>query len=120
GKLDAAGRLSTPPLSLTGTLDGDVPSKPYGDHEEYRFSPDGANVVFSVRIAGKTEAWSTNFDIYQVPAAGGQAPRNLTADNQAWDTRAAYSPDGRTLAYLAMTRPGFEADRFHLVLMDVA
>ncbi|MES2102580.1 MAG: S9 family peptidase [Pseudomonadota bacterium] len=120
GKLDAAGRLSEAPLSLSGTLDGDVPSKPYGDHEEYRFSPDGANIVFSVRIAGKTEPWSTNFDIYQVPAAGGQPPRNLTADNPAWDTRAIYSPDGRTLAYLAMTRPGFEADRFHLVLMDVA
>lgn len=120
GKLDADGRLASAPVNLSGTLDGDVPSKPYGDHEEYRFSPDGANIVFSTRIAGKTEAWSTNFDIYQVPAAGGQAPRNLTADNLAWDTRAIYSPDGRTLAYLAMTRPGFEADRFHLVLMDVA
>jgi len=118
--LDANARASAAPVSLTGSLDGDVPSKPYGDHEEYRFSPDGASIVFSVRIAGKTESWSTNFDVYQVPAAGGQAPRNLTADNPAWDAKAAYSPDGRTLAYLAMRRPGFEADRFHMVLMDVA
>jgi dipeptidyl aminopeptidase/acylaminoacyl peptidase len=31
-----------------------------------------------------------------------------------------YSPDGRTLAYLAMARPGFEADRYQIMLMDVA
>jgi dipeptidyl aminopeptidase/acylaminoacyl peptidase len=117
--LDAAGKLSAAPVSLSGTLDGDVPSKPFGDREEFRFSPDGKTIVFAARIAGKTEAWSTNFDLYTVPAAGG-APRNLTADNPAWDTKGVYSPDGRTLAYLAMARPGFEADRYQVMLMDVA
>ncbi|WP_296942364.1 S9 family peptidase [uncultured Massilia sp.] len=118
--LDASGKVSGAPVSLSGTLDGDVPSKPFGDREEYRFSPDGKTVVFSVRIAGKTEAWSTNFDLYTVPAAGGQAPRNLTADNPAWDTKGTFSPDGRTLAYLAMARPGFEADRYQVMLLDLA
>ncbi|WP_377102071.1 S9 family peptidase [Rugamonas violacea] len=117
--LDASGKVTAAPVSLSGMLDGDVPSKPFGDHDEYRFSPDGASIVFAARIAGQTEAWSTNFDIYQVPAAGG-APRNLTADNPAWDSKPTYSPDGRTLAWLAMARPGFEADRFELVLLDVA
>ncbi|MBA5639844.1 S9 family peptidase [Duganella sp. LX20W] len=117
--IDANGKVSAAPVSLSGTLDGDVPSKPFGDHDEYHFSPDGQSVVFAARIAGKTEAWSTNFDVYQVPAAGG-TPRNLSADNPAWDTKPIYSPDGRTLAWLAMDRPGFEADRFHLVLMDVS
>ena len=118
--LDSTGRVRTAPVSLSGTLDGDVPSKPFGDREEYRFSPDGKSIVFSVRIAGKTEAWSTNFDLYSVPAAGGAAPRNLTPDNPAWDAKASYSPDGRTIAYLAMARPGFEADRYQIMLMDVA
>jgi dipeptidyl aminopeptidase/acylaminoacyl peptidase len=118
--LDASGKAGTTPVSLSGSLDGDVPSKPFGDRDEYRFSPDGKNVVFSVRIAGKTEAWSTNFDLYTVPAAGGQAPRNLTPDNPAWDTKGVFSPDGRTLAYLAMARPGFEADRYQIMLLDVA
>jgi dipeptidyl aminopeptidase/acylaminoacyl peptidase len=118
--IGAAGAISAEPVSLSGSLDGDVPSKPFGDREEYRFSPDGKTVVFSARIAGKTEAWSTNFDLYSVPAAGGAAPRNLTADNPAWDTKGTFSPDGRTLAYLAMARPGFEADRYQIMLMDVA
>ncbi|MDB5962416.1 MAG: peptidase, partial [Massilia sp.] len=55
-----------------------------------------------------------------VPAAGVAAPRNLSSENPAWDSKPTYSPDGRTIAYLAMTRPGFEADRFHFVLLDVA
>jgi dipeptidyl aminopeptidase/acylaminoacyl peptidase len=118
--LDASGKVDGKPVSLSGSLDGDVPSKPFGDREEYRFSPDGKNVVFSVRIAGKTEAWSTNFDLYTVPAAGGLAPRNITPENPAWDAKGVFSPDGRTLAWLAMARPGFEADRYQIMLMDVA
>ncbi len=104
------------PANLTQGI-GDVPSKPFGGREDYAFSPDGAQVVFSVR-AKEGEAWSTNFDIYEVAVTGG-APRNLTADNPAWDGQPAFSPDGTQLAYLAMDRPGFEADRFHLVLLNV-
>ncbi|MGK5078971.1 prolyl oligopeptidase family serine peptidase [Janthinobacterium sp. HLX7-2] len=118
--IDAAGKVSAAPVSLSGTLIGDAPSKPFGDNGEYHFSPDGKTVAFSVRVAGRSESWSTNFDVYTIAAIGGQAPRNLTSDNPAWDAKATYSPDGRTLAYVAMTKPGFEADRFHLVLMDVA
>lgn len=118
--LNTKGSVSTEPVSLSGTLDADVHSKPDGDQHDYQFSPDGRSIVFAARVAGKAESWSTNFDLYQVAAAGGSAPRNLTADNPAWDAKPNFSPDGRTLAYLAMKRPGFEADRFQLVLMDVA
>ena len=75
-------------------------------------------MAFSVRAVPVGEPWSTNFDIYTV-AAGGGTPRNLTADNPAWDAQPAFSPDGSLLAYLAMDRPGFEADRFHLVLLNL-
>jgi dipeptidyl aminopeptidase/acylaminoacyl peptidase len=117
--VDASGKAGAP-VSLSGSLDGDVHSKPFGGNEDYQFSPDGQKVVFSARVAGKAESWSTNFDLYEVPAAGGAAPRNLTGENPAWDAKPSFSPDGKTLAYLMMKRPGFEADRFHLVLMDVA
>src|SRR5262249_8587359 len=56
------------PRLLSLGLDGDVPSKPFGDDSEFAFSADGKTVYFDVRIAGKTEPWSTNFDIYSVPA----------------------------------------------------
>jgi dipeptidyl aminopeptidase/acylaminoacyl peptidase len=118
--LGSDGRATGEVSNLSGALDGDVPSKPDGDKSDYAFSPDGASIVFSVRVAGKGEPWSTNFDLYQVSAKGGSAPRNLTADNLAWDAEPVFSPDGKTLAYRAMRRPGFEADRFQLMLLDVA
>jgi len=108
------------PTHLTVGIDGDVPSKPFGGDEEIAFTPDSASLIFSARIAGNTEPWSTNFDLYRVPLSGGQAPQNLTANNLAWDTGPAVSPDGKTLAYRAMKRAGFEADRFGILLKDLA
>ena len=107
------------PLHLTRGIDGDVPSRPFGDETEYSFSPDGNTVYFDVRIAGKTEPWSTNFDVYSVPANGSSAPRNLTAGNLAWDATPVPSHDGNTLYYLAMKTPVFEADRFGIMALDL-
>ena len=118
--LDAGGVAAGEPVPLTPGLDGDVPGKPFGDEEDFSLSPDGRTVYFSARLAGRSEPWSTNFDVYAVPADGSAAPRDLTAANLAWDAGPVVSPDGRTLAYRAMRRPGFEADRFGVVLMDLA
>ena len=107
------------PRWLSRGIDGDVPSKPFGDDSEYAFSPDGRTVYFDVRIAGTTEAWSTNFDIYSVPADGSAKPKNLTESNPAWDSAPLPSADGKTLYYLAMKRPGFEADRFAIMALDL-
>ena len=116
--LDEAGLANGTPVNLTAGIDGDVPGKPFGGREDYAISPDGLEVAFSVRAMPIGEPWSTNFDIYTV-ASGGGTPRNLTADNPAWDGQPAFSPDGSTLAYVATDRPGFESDRFHLVLLNL-
>jgi len=100
-------------------LDGDVPSKPFGDASEYTWAPDGGSLVASIRVAGREEPWSTNFDLYRLPLDGG-APANLTEANKAWDTGPVFSEDGATLYYRAMKRPGFEADRYAIMALDVA
>jgi dipeptidyl aminopeptidase/acylaminoacyl peptidase len=106
------------PLSVSASLDADIPSKPFGDSSEYAFSPDSAKLVFATRLKGKSEPWSTNFDLYEV-GVDGSGLRNLTEDNPAWDTQPVFSPDGSMLAWRAMQRPGFEADRFHVVIADL-
>jgi dipeptidyl aminopeptidase/acylaminoacyl peptidase len=118
-ELDASGNVKGTPVSLSRSLDADVPSKPMGGDEEFNFSPDGTRVAFAARIKGKSEPWSTNFDVYETAADGSSAPKNLTEGNPAWDTQPVYSADGRWLAWKAMERPKFEADRFQLVLQDL-
>ncbi|MBC7792449.1 MAG: S9 family peptidase, partial [Clostridia bacterium] len=108
------------PVKLTRDIDGDAPTKPHGDASEWSFSPDGKTLFFVARIAGRTEAWSTNTDVFSVPMDASAKPINLTTANLATDTGPAVSPDGKTLAYLAMRRPGFEADKLTVYTMPVA
>ena len=103
-------------VDLTRGLDADVPAPPFGGGEDITFTPDGRSVVFAARAAGREEPWSTDFDLYVVPADGSRPPRNLTDDNPAWDTQPLVTPDGRTLVYLAMRRPGYESDRYRVTL----
>lgn len=114
----ANGTAQGEPVAISHTLDADIPSKPFGDTSEYSFSPDSATLVFSARLKGRSEPWSTNFDLYQASVTGGE-PRNLTADNPAWDTQPVFSRDGSLLAWRAMQRAGFEADRFHIMVLDL-
>jgi dipeptidyl aminopeptidase/acylaminoacyl peptidase len=114
------GKLIGPGVALTGNLVGDTPSKPFGGGEEIAFSADGRTVYFALREAGRIEPLSTNLDIFEISENGSKAPVNLTAANKATDNLPAVSPDGRTLAYFAMARPGYEADRQVLMLRDLA
>ncbi len=119
-QIGADGRVHGAPVRVSRGIDGDIPSRPFGDAGEYRFSPHGARLYFGVRIAGRSEPWSTNFDIYTVPADGSTPPRNLTAANKAWDAWPVPSPDGKWLYYLAQKVPGFESDRFAIMKMNLA
>jgi dipeptidyl aminopeptidase/acylaminoacyl peptidase len=116
--LDGEGRAG-PPRHASAGLDADIPTRPFGGAGEWAFSPDGAHLVFVARVEPGGEPWSTNTDLYRVATRGAAAPENLTADNRAYDTSPAYSPDGRFLAWLAMSRPGFEADRYRIMLRDL-
>ncbi|MCL7713416.1 alpha/beta hydrolase family protein [Stenotrophomonas mori] len=119
--LPAAGAAAVKGASaISATLAGDAPSKPFGGNEDFVWSPDGTSVVASIRVQGRQEPWSTNFDLYRLDADGKQAPVNLTAGNPAWDAGPVFSADGKTLYYRAMKRPGFEADRFALMALDLA
>ncbi|HEX7060534.1 MAG TPA: S9 family peptidase [Woeseiaceae bacterium] len=116
----ADGRATGEPVKVSGTLDGDVPSVPFGGRAEIAFAPDGQTVFFTLREAGQTEPWSMNFDVFRVPADGSAAPQNLTRGNQATDKNPLVSPDGRRLVWLTMRRPAYESDQLDVMVRDLA
>jgi dipeptidyl aminopeptidase/acylaminoacyl peptidase len=81
----------------------------------YDVAPDGSEIAF----ASDTDPTGVdpNFDVYVVPAAGGQA-RNISAENPASDNGPLYSPDGRWLAFGRQAVKGFYGDTVRLVLHD--
>ncbi|MBN2011796.1 S9 family peptidase [candidate division KSB1 bacterium] len=106
------------PVDVMLNMDADTPSKPFGGTEEITFTPDGKSIVFTAKDVGRSEAWSTDYDLYVASIDGSTPPRCITASNEAWDIGPVFSPDGKTLAYLAMARPGYEADRYRVMLYD--
>jgi dipeptidyl aminopeptidase/acylaminoacyl peptidase len=96
--------------------DFDAPPFSLGGMTDYAFSPDSKELAFA-RNTDKDESRSTNGDIFIVPISGGEA-RRITGDNPANDLSPRYSPDGRYLAYRAQAKPGFEADRWRLMIYD--
>jgi len=103
-------------VDIMKAMDADSPLKPFGGSEEFTYTPDSKAIVFTAANSGKAEAWSTNFDLFLAPVDGSRAPECLTEANKAWDTAPLFSPDGKTMAYLAMKRPNFEADRYYIKL----
>jgi dipeptidyl aminopeptidase/acylaminoacyl peptidase len=96
--------------------DYDSPVFSLGGQDDYAFSPDGQEICYTSNH-DKNEAASTNNDLWIVPVSVGPA-KNITADNPASDSTPLYSPDGRYIAYRAQQRPGYESDRFRLMLYD--
>ncbi|HEX6868828.1 MAG TPA: S9 family peptidase [Candidatus Limnocylindrales bacterium] len=105
-----------PAVDVMPEMDADAPTRPFGGREQFTFSPDGTELVFTARDAGREEAWSTDLDLFAAPVDARSAPRKLTTENRATDTDPSFSPDGASLAYLAMDRPGYEADKLTVIL----
>ena len=98
------GDFDTPPIALGGSQD-------------YDYSPDGTEIAFVRNSDPELRlGLGTNNDIFLVGTGGGEA-KKLTA-NKANDHSPRFSPDGKYLAYLAMARPGFEADKQTIILFD--
>jgi dipeptidyl aminopeptidase/acylaminoacyl peptidase len=96
--------------------DYDAPPFSLGGPTDYAFSPDSKELAF-VSNHDKVEATSTNADLFLVSVKGGAA-KNITAANHGYDGSPQFSPDGRYIAYRSQSTPGFESDRFRVMLYD--
>src|SRR5437763_1398845 len=96
--------------------DYDAPPFSLGGPTDYAFSPDSKEIAFASNH-DKVEATSTNSDVWTVSIRGG-APKNITAANHGYDGSPRFSADGRFIAYRSQATPGYESDRFRLMLYD--
>jgi dipeptidyl aminopeptidase/acylaminoacyl peptidase len=104
-------------LDLTPGATYDVPPGPFGGSEGYAWAPDGRELAYTAKDAGREDAWSTDNNLYTVPAAGGK-PAVITVANKGADENPVYSPDGKFILYHSQARAGFESDRWRLMAYD--
>jgi dipeptidyl aminopeptidase/acylaminoacyl peptidase len=93
----------------------DVPPFSLGGPDDYAISPDGKEVCYSMN-ADPVPAISTNSDLYVVSIAGGES-RKITSTPGA-DASPQYSPDGKYIGWRAQIRPGYESDRWRLMVLE--
>ncbi|HUO33426.1 MAG TPA: S9 family peptidase [Candidatus Acidoferrum sp.] len=103
---------------LTPGANYDVPPFNLGEPEAIAFSPDSKELCFTAST-DKDAAESTNGDLFTVQVSGTSEPARITT-NKGNDWGPAYSPDGKWIAYRAQFTPGYESDRWRLMLYDRA
>ena len=94
----------------------EVPPFSLGGADDYALAPDGNEICFVMKTDAEP-ATSTNSDLFVVSLTDAGEPRKVV-ENPAADNGPVYSPDGRYIAYLAQSRPGFESDRWRLMLLE--
>jgi dipeptidyl aminopeptidase/acylaminoacyl peptidase len=106
--------------------DYDAPVFSLGGQDDYALSPGGQEICYASNHDAMPAA-STNNDLFTVPVnfpadATSKdvlaATKDITAENKAADNTPLYSPDGKYIAYRAQQRPGYESDRWRLMLYD--
>jgi dipeptidyl aminopeptidase/acylaminoacyl peptidase len=99
---------------------GDFDAPPVtAEDRGFAFSPDGKELCFvSNRDGADEEAWSTNHDLWTVPAGGGAPVRRTTGKGA--DAEPHYTRDGRSIVFRSQARAGFEADRWRILVLDRA
>jgi dipeptidyl aminopeptidase/acylaminoacyl peptidase len=100
-----------------GDRDAYPTSSTFETGDNFTFTPDSRHLVFTA-VPKENEAWSTNYDLCRVSIDNKSTEWEcLTKDNPAADSGPKFSPDGRFLAYRAQRRPGYEADRWEIVVV---
>ncbi len=83
---------------------------------DFDLTPDGEMIYFSGK-QDEDQAVSYNEEIWRVALDGGEVEK--ITGNPAADTHPRVSPSGRYLAYRASRRPGYESDRYQLMIMEL-
>ena len=117
---DVPGTLvASEPRDVTpGDRDAYPTSTTFSATQDFCFSPDSTHLVFSA-VPAMNESWSTNYDLCRVSISGGSTEwQTLTTANLAADGHPVFSPDGTKLAFRSQRKPGYEADKWEISVVE--
>lgn len=98
----------------------DSPLSPYFDDAEIAWSPDGQSIAYTCKkLNGKEFALSTNSDIY-IYNISDKKTKNITSTLLGYDKYPVFSADSKSLAWISMETPGYEADKERLFIINLS
>jgi dipeptidyl aminopeptidase/acylaminoacyl peptidase len=100
-----------------GDRDAYPTSSTFSAGDEFTFSPDGNYLLFTA-VPAKGESWSTNHDICRVSIQNKEEEWQPITSGPAAESLIKFSPDGKWAAYRAQSKPGYEADRWQLIVCE--
>ncbi len=114
------GKTSGGELDLLAGEPYHAPVMPHGGLEHASWSADESRIAYACKkLNGTASANSTNTDIY-IYDIKSATTRNVSQQNKGYDLEPSFSPDGRYLAWLSMSTPGYEADKNRVILYDLS
>ena len=110
---------SAPHDCTTGDRDANPTSSTFSVGDDFTFTPDSTHLVFTA-VPAENESWSTNYDLCRVTLDNKSTKWDvLTGDNKAADNSPRFSPNGKKLAYRSQKKPGYEADKWEILVVAV-
>ncbi len=108
------------PRNLTPGAGDAVPwSSTFSAGDDWVWTPDSREIIHTPSpLPVREEAWKTDHNLAAIDVRTGT--RRVLTTNPAADGAPRVSPDGKWIAYRAQSRPGAEADRWQLMLMERA
>ncbi|MEZ6092956.1 MAG: S9 family peptidase [Pirellulaceae bacterium] len=110
------GALS-PAKDIMDGIAADCPVPPFGGNEQFAWAPDASELVYTTKISDDW-AQSTDSALYAKKIGSDESAKLLTPDMPGYDNDPNYSPDGKWVLFHSMERPGFEADRNRVMLIN--
>ena len=101
-----------------GDRDAYPTSTTFSAGDDFCFTPDGKHLIVTA-VPAKGESWTTGYDLCRIDLSKPSVEwETLTGANPAADCTPKFSPNGKRLAYRSQSKPGYEADKWNLMVVD--
>lgn len=100
-----------------GDRDAYPTSSTFSAGDEFTFSPDSKSLVFTA-VPKDGESWSTNHDLCRVAIDNKSKDWQAITTGKAAESLLKFSPDGKQAAFRMQFKPGYEADKWELMIQD--